>query len=313
MLCRFSAQERGTECEKRGLVPGKLCSQIRGDSRLGWESAAGAEEARRAQDLGPRDRRRRSDRGRSRRSRTPENLERSQPSTLPPPPTPPVTQMVHLPAPSPGFVWQQVPVVPANVHVGTEAQPLPQHVPVQNWNQKERWKTGWYSFKPKQPWNKWKKETGSWGRQETAHNIQEATAEKIKAAEEKKAAEKESHLALEEEPEDGEYLQALWDSAKDTAKNDPGRPRLAAELVTAGLLKPWWNMGWREIVPHFPETAAYQAFLQESGQGTPPLVINRLSTVLAAFKYFNRPLEGDSPLAGLTCSALRSRASKSSF
>ena len=184
-----------------------------------------------------RDRRRRSDRGRSRRSRTPERSERSQLSTLPPPPAPPATQMVHLPAPIPGFVWQQVPATPTNVHAGATAQPLSQHVPVQSWNQKEHWRTGWYSFKPKQPWNKWKKETGSWGQQDTSHNVQLPSK---------------SHLTSQEEPDDGEYLQALWDSAKDTAKNDPGRPRSAAELVTAGLLKPWWNMSWREIVPLFP-------------------------------------------------------------
>ena len=52
LLCLVSAQERGTECENRGLVPGESCSHIRGDSRLVWGSAAGAEEARRAQDLG---------------------------------------------------------------------------------------------------------------------------------------------------------------------------------------------------------------------------------------------------------------------
>ena len=78
---------------------------------------------------------------------------------------------------------------------------------------------------------------------------------------------------------------------------DPNRPRSAAELVTSGNLKPWWNMSWREITPYFPETAGYQAFLKEAGQETPPLVINRLSTVLAAFRYFQRPLEGDSPMA----------------
>ena len=85
-----------------------------------------------------RDRRRRSDRGRSRRSRTPERSERSQPSSLPPPPAPPVPPMVSLPVPSPGFVWQQVPVAPTNVHAGTATQSLPQHVPVQSWNQKDQ-------------------------------------------------------------------------------------------------------------------------------------------------------------------------------
>ena len=85
VLCRVSAQERGTECENRGLVPGELCSQIRGDFHLVWESAAGAEEA---QSSRSRDWRRRSDRGRSRRSRTPERSERSQPSSLSPPPAP---------------------------------------------------------------------------------------------------------------------------------------------------------------------------------------------------------------------------------
>ena len=198
-----------------------------------------------------RDRRRRSDRGRSRRSRTPERSERSQPSSLPPPPAPPVPQMVSLPVPSPGFVWQQVPVAPTNVHAGTATQSLPQHVSVQSWNQKDQWKTGWYSsFRPKQPWNKWKKESGSWGQQDTSHNIQEATPEEIKAAEQNKAAEKDSHVASQEEPDDGEYLQALS-----------------------------------------------EAFLKEAGQETPPLVINRLSTVLAAFRHFQRPLEGDSPMA----------------
>ena len=135
------------------------------------------------------------------------------------------------------------------------------------------------------------------GQQDTSHNIQEATPEEIKAAEQKKAAEKDSHVASQEEPDDGEYLQALWDSAKETAKSDPNRPRSAAELVTSGNLKPWWNMSWREVTPYFPETAGYQAFLKEAGQETPPLVINRLSTVLAAFRHFQRPLEGDSPMA----------------
>ena len=109
-------------------------------------------------------------------------------------------------------------------------------------------------------------------------------------------------MASQEEPDDGEYLQGFWDSAKETAKSDPNRPRSAAELVTSGNLKPWWNMSWREITPYFPETAGYQAFLKEAGQETPPLVINRLSTVLAAFRYFQRPLEGDSPMANQVAS-----------
>ena len=112
----------------------------------------------------------------------------------------------------------------------------------------------------------------------------------------KKAAEKEGKAAS-QEPDDGEYLQALWDSAKETAKSDPNRPRSAAELVASGTLKPWWNMSWSEITTYFPDTASYQAFLKEAGQDTPSLVINRLSTVLAAFRHFQRPLEGDSPLA----------------
>ena len=192
-----------------------------------------------------RDRRRRRDRGRSRRSRTPPQSERSQPSSLPPPPAPPTPQAVSLPMPKPGFVWQQVPAAPAAVQ-GTPAPPsLPPSAPVQSWNQKDQWKTGWYNpFRQKQPWNKWKK-----------------------------------------------------DSGKETAKSDPNRPRSAAELVASGTLKPWWNMSWSEITTYFPDTAGYQAFLKEAGQDTPSLVINRLSTVLAAFRHFQRPLEGDSPLA----------------
>ena len=67
----------------------------------------------------------------------------------------------------------------------------------------------------------------------------------IKAAEQKKAAEKEGKADPQEDPDDGEYLRALWDSAKETAKSDPNRPRWAAELVASGDLRPWWTMSWR--------------------------------------------------------------------
>ena len=123
--CLAIAQERGTECEKRGLVPGGSCSQIRGDSRLIWESAAGAEEARIARDLGIG-----AGEGRVEDHRTPPQSERSQPSSLPPPPAPPTPQAVSL-------VWQQVPAAPAAVQ-GTPAPPsLPPSAPVQSWNQKD--------------------------------------------------------------------------------------------------------------------------------------------------------------------------------
>ena len=177
--------------------------------------------------------------------------------------------------PNPGFVWQQVPAAPAAVQGAPAPPSLPPSAPVQSWNQKDQWKTGWRNpFRQKQPWNKWKKDPGSWGQQDSYHNIREATPEEIQAAERKKAAEKEGKAASQEEPDDGEYLQALWDSAKETAKSDLNRPRSAAELVASGTLKPWWNMSWSEITTYFPDTAAYQAFLKEAGQDTPSLVIS---------------------------------------
>ena len=63
-------------------------------------------------------------------------------------------------------------------------------------------------------------------------------------------------------------------------------------------------MSWSEITTYFPDTAGNQAFLKEAGQDTPSLVITRLSTVLAAFRHFQRPLEGDSPLANQVGSEL---------
>ena len=239
-----------------------------------------------------RDRRRRSDRGRSRRSRTPE---RSQPSTLPPPP--PASQSIHLPAPEPGYIWQQVPAVSMNAPTSAQTQALPQHTHTSTWAPKENWKSGWSSYRPKQQWNKWKKETSSWGQQDTSHDIKEATPEEIETAKLRKASEEKGQEAH-DVPDDGDYLNALWASAKESARTDECRPKSATELVAAGLLQPWWNMTWKEIVPHFPNTGEYKAFLQEAGQGTPDLVADRLATVLAAFRHFKRPLEGDSPLSG---------------
>ena len=125
--CLAIAQERGTECEKRGLVPGGSCSQIRGDSRLIWESAAGAEEARIARDLGI--------------------------------------------GAGEGTVEDHV--GPGLLH---SLKGRSRSAPVQSWNQKDQWKTGWRTpFRQKQPWNTWRKDSGSWGQQDSYHNIKEAT------------------------------------------------------------------------------------------------------------------------------------------
>ena len=48
----------------------------------------------------------------------------------------------------------------------------------------------------------------------------------------------------------------------------------------------------------FPDIGEYESFLLEAAPGTPKPVVGRLATVLAAFKHFGRPLEGESPVAG---------------
>ena len=51
----------------------------------------------------------------------------------------------------------------------------------------------------------------------------------------------------------------------------------------------------------FPDVGEYESFLLEAAPGTPKPVVGRLATVFggfAAFKHFDRPLEGESPVAG---------------
>ena len=93
--------------------------------------------------------------------------------------------------------------------------------------------------------------------------------------------------------DDGDYLRALWQSARDEAQADPNRPPSAAELVKKGTLQ-----SWGDIRVKFPDVGEYESFLLEAAPGTPKPVVGRLATVLAAFKHFDRPLEGESPVAG---------------
>ena len=75
---------------------------------MGGSQGEGRRRRRRSSDSS-RSRDRRRARGRSRRSRSPARSERSQPQTAPLPPPP---NVISLPQPQAGYVWQQVPAVP---------------------------------------------------------------------------------------------------------------------------------------------------------------------------------------------------------
>ena len=106
-------------------------------------------------------------------------------------------------------------------------------------------------------------------------------AEEVRAAEERRAQAKEAEVAG-----DGDYLRALWQSARDEAQADPNRPPSAAELVKKGTLQ-----SWGDIRVKFPDVGEYESFLLEAAPGTPKPVVGRLATVFGGLQAF-RPAPG---------------------
>ena len=237
-----------------------------------------------------RDRRRRSARGRSRRSRSPARSERA----------PECDQLAAAPgglrmAAGPGGAADDDGRPGAEGHCS------------------ERFSTvlgsSWQS-QPRQtkPWNKYYGKD-AWGAGQTdRYDVKEATPAEITAANKRKSEGKSDVQGAEKtdpaaDPDDEEYLRTLWTSAKEAAHGDPSRPKSAAELVTAGELRPWWTYSWKQISEMFPQTSDYKECLQSACGDIPPLVVNRLATLLAAFRHYQRPFEGTSPLSN--ASALR--------
>ena len=163
--------------------------------------------------------------------------------------------------------------------------------------------SSWQS-QPRQtkPWNKYYGKD-AWGAGQTdRYDVKEATPAEITAANKRKSEGKSDVQGAEKtdpaaDPGDEEYLRTLWTSAKEAAHGDPSRPKSAAELVTAGELRPWWTYSWKQISEMFPQTSDYKECLQSACGDIPPLVVNRLATLLAAFRHYQRPLEGSSPLS----------------
>ena len=100
--------------------------------------------------------------------------------------------------------------------------------------------------------------------------------------------------------EDEEYLDSLWESARRSAWQDPSRPLSARELVQQGSLEAWWKCSWQAISDRLPDAEGYKSFLDQLQVEVPPIVASRLATVMAAFKHYDRPLEGESPLEAFT-------------
>ena len=121
---------------------------------MGGSQGEGRRRRRRSSDSSrSRDRRRRSARGRSRRSRSPARSERSQPQTAPLPPPP---NVISLPQPQAGYVWQQVPAVPQMMTAAPAPKAIVPSSFQQSWDQKGSRSSGWHS-QPRQtkPWNKY--------------------------------------------------------------------------------------------------------------------------------------------------------------
>ena len=143
------------------------------------------------------------------------------------------------------------------------------------WPQRQSWS------QRKGGWNKYKREDSQSSKpgDDSWRNIKEASREEVRAAEERRAQAKEAEV-----DDDGDYLRALWQSARDEAQADPNRPPSAAELVKKGTLQPWWTMSWGDIRVKFPDVGEYESFLLEAAPGTPKPVVGRLATVLAALR-----------------------------
>ena len=173
----------------------------------------------------------------------------------------------------------------------------------QSWDQKGYRASSWQS-QPRQtkPWNKYYGKD-AWGAGQTdRYDVKEATPAEITAANKRKSEGKSDVQGAEKtdpaaDPDDAEYLRTLWTSAKEAAHGDPGRSKSAAELVAAGELRPWWTYSWKQVSEMFPQTSDYKECLQSACGDIPPLVVNRLATLLAAFRHYQRPLEGSSPLS----------------
>ncbi|CAE7552921.1 unnamed protein product [Symbiodinium sp. CCMP2592] len=218
---------------------------------------------------------------------------------------PPVPQ---LPAAAPGYEWRQVPVVPVQPPLPPIAPAV--HVPQQQttWN-RQPWRGGGQQKQGQwnKRWNQWHRSSqgsgeprGS-GRQSSwtdpdHHNIQEATPSEVAAADARRAA---KEVDQDEADDEASYLAALWKSAEDQARADPTRPLSARELAEQGKLQWWWKMPWKAIAEKFPDTAAYKEFLEGLEGPIPASVISRVATVLAAFRAYGRPLEGENPVAGV--------------
>ncbi|CAE7369217.1 unnamed protein product [Symbiodinium sp. CCMP2592] len=198
---------------------------------------------------------------------------------------PPVPQ---LPAAAPGYEWRQVPVMPVQPPLPPPSTPAP-IAPVQStWN-RQPWRGGGQQKQQGQwgqRWNKWHRSSqgsneprgsghqSSWTDPDH-HNIQEATPSEVAAADARKSTKE----ADKDEADDEEsYLAALWKSGK---------------------LQWWWKMPWKTIAEKFPDTHGYKEFLEGLEGPIPTSVISRVVTVLAAFRSYGRPLEGDNPVAGV--------------
>ena len=211
--------------------------------------------------------------------------------------------MISLPQPQAGYVWQQVPAVPQMMPAAQAPKAIVPSAFQQSWDQKGHRASSWQS-QPRQtkPWNKYYGKD-AWGAGQTdRYDVKEATPAEITAANKRKSEGKSDVQGAETtdpaaDPGDEEYLRTLWTSAKEAAHGDPSRPKSAAELVTAGELRPWWTYSWKQISEMFPQTSDYKECLQSACGDIPPLVVNRLATLLAAFRHYQRPLEGNSPLS----------------
>ncbi|CAE7225469.1 unnamed protein product [Symbiodinium sp. CCMP2592] len=124
----------------------------------------------------------------------------------------------------------------------------------------------------------------------------EATPSEVATADARRAA---KEADQDEADDETSYLASLWKSAEDEARADPTRPLSARELAEQGKLQWWWKMPWKAVVEKFPDTAAYKEFLEGLEGPIPASVISRVATVLAAFRAYGRPLEGENPVAGV--------------
>ena len=128
---------------------------------MGGPQREGRRRRRRSSDSSrSRDRRRRRQ-SRTRRSRSPTRSERSQPQTAPLPPPP---NVISLPQPQAGYVWQQVPAVPQMMPVAQAPKAIVPSDFQQSWDQKGHRASSWQSQpRQKKPWNKYYGKD-AWGR-----------------------------------------------------------------------------------------------------------------------------------------------------